>query len=102
LFITRIIRAPRPGTISLLLRRMGQEARKELQDKRIDAIGLVQTDLPSLFYMADIGLKAGNVVAVELHGNCPQHFNTVAFFGDTAAVAAAMSAVKAEKKEEKN
>lgn len=98
MFITRVIHAPRPGTISLLLRRMAQEARKELQDRRFDAVGLVQTDLPGLFYMADIGQKAGSVIAVELHGNCPQHFNTVAFFGDTAAVAAAMSAVRAEQK----
>jgi len=91
---TRIIRAPRPGTIALLFRRMAPDPRKELEHKRFDAIGLIQTDLPNLFYLADVGQKAGAVFAVEITGNCPQHINTVAFFGDTAAVNAAMSAAK--------
>ncbi|MGI6677700.1 MAG: BMC domain-containing protein [Dehalobacterium sp.] len=91
---TRIIHAPRPGTISLLYRRMAHEIRKDILNKKYDAIGLIQTDLPNLFYLADVGQKAGAVLAFEITGNCPQHINTVAFFGDTAAVSAAIAAVK--------
>ncbi|MDK2883371.1 MAG: hypothetical protein PWP58_1707 [Bacillota bacterium] len=95
MLITRMIRAPRPGTMAMLLRRMVPAARKEVEGRCFDAVGLVQTDLPSLFYLADVGQKAGNVLAVEITGNCPQHVSTVAFFGDTAAVGAALAAVEA-------
>lgn len=99
MLITRLIQAPRPSTMALLRRRMHTEARKELEGKRIDAVGLVQTDLPSLFYLADIGAKSGAVIVAELHGTCPQHINTIGFFGDTEAVRAAMSAVQAQSKQ---
>ncbi|WP_406678366.1 BMC domain-containing protein [Neomoorella carbonis] len=94
MLITRFIRAPRQGTMAMLVRRMSPAARKELEGKRFDAIGLVQTDLPSLFYFADIGQKAGDVIAAEITGNCPQHISTIAFFGNTAAVSAALAAVQ--------
>lgn len=96
MLITRLIQAPRPSTIAMLLRRMPPDCRKEIQGKRIDAVGLVQTDLPNLFYLADVGVKSGSVSAVELHGTCPQHINTIGFFGDTAAVQSAMKAVQAQ------
>jgi microcompartment protein CcmL/EutN len=35
---------------------------------------------------ADIGLKASNVTATELWGNCPQHIQTIAFVGPVEAV----------------
>jgi hypothetical protein len=93
--ITRIIRAPRPNTMALLLRRMPPEARKQVEDTHFDAIGLIQMDLPSLFYYTDIGQKAGNVIAVEIVGNCPQHVNTVALLGSNEAVNAAVTAIHA-------
>ncbi|MDR3565922.1 MAG: hypothetical protein P4N59_31420 [Negativicutes bacterium] len=102
MIITRIIRAPRPDTIALLVRRMAHEARKKAEDQNIDAIGLIQTDLPNLFYYADIGQKAGNVVAVEILGNCPQHISTIAFLGSNEAVNATMAAIIAvDKHQEK-
>lgn len=91
----RMIRAPRPGTMAILLRRMAPEARKEVEGRRFDAVGLVQGDVASLICLADVGQKAGNVLAAEITGNCPQHFMTVAFLGDTAAVDAALAAVEA-------
>lgn len=93
--IMRIIRAPRPDTIALLLRRMAPEARRQAENAHFDAIGLIQANLPNLFYFTDIGLKAGNVVAVEIIGNCPQHINTVAFLGSNEAVNAAMEGITA-------
>ncbi|MDD3158323.1 hypothetical protein [Anaeromusa sp.] len=80
---TRIIRAPRPNTVAMLLRRTAPEAKKQLEGLHFDAIGLIQTDVPSLFYFADIAQKAGNVVAAEIVGNCPQHINTMAFSATT-------------------
>jgi hypothetical protein len=94
MFITRIIQAPRPGTIEMLVRRTAPAVGKKLDGKMFDAVGLVQTEVPNLFYLADVGQKAGDVFATEIIGNCPQHTNTVAFFGDTAAVSAAIQAVK--------
>lgn len=96
---TRFIRAPRPGTLAMLLRRVHPDVKEKLQGKRFDAVGLVQTDLPSIFYLADVGQKAADILAVEITGNCPQHISTVAFLGDTAAVAAALAAVTREAKE---
>jgi len=97
--ITSIIHAPRPSTVALLLRRTTSEGRKPIEDTSFTAIGLLQTDLPSLFYYADIGQKAGNVIATEIIGNCPQHVNTMAFFGSNEAVNATMSAINAAEKQ---
>ena len=91
---TRIIRAPRPNTVAMLLRRTAPEAKKQLEGLHFDAIGLIQTDVPSLFYFADIAQKAGNVVAAEIVGNCPQHINTMAFFGNNEAVNAAFASIQ--------
>jgi hypothetical protein len=99
MMITRIIRAPRPNTIALLLRRMPPEAKQQIENRHFDAIGLIQTDLPSLFYYADLGQKAGNVIAVELIGNCPQHVNTVALLGSNEAVNAAITALHTTEKQ---
>lgn len=99
MLITRIIRAPRPNTVDVLVRRIPAEARKQIQDMNFDAIGLIQADIPSLFYFTDIGQKAGNVVAAEIVGNCPQHINTMAFFGSNEAVNAAIAAIVAAEKQ---
>ena len=64
----------------MLLRRMPPDCRKDILGMKVDAVGLVQTDLPNLFYLADVGAKAGSVSAVELHGTCPQHINTIGFW----------------------
>lgn len=98
MLITRMIQAPRPSTMAMLLRRMPPDCRKDILGMKVDAVGLVQTDLPNLFYLADVGVKAGSVSVVELHGTCPQHINTIGFFGDTAAVQSAMKAVKEQTK----
>lgn len=98
MIFARIIRAPRPGTMAMLTRRMAKEAREIVEDRRFDAVGLVQTNLPSLFYYADIAQKAGNVIAVEITGYCPQHVSTVAFLGSNEAVDAAMKEIVAADK----
>lgn len=96
---TRVIRAPRAATVALMLRRTTQESRKQVENQHFDAVGLIQTDLPSLFYYMDIGQKAGNVIPVEILGNCPQHVNTIAFFGSNEAVNACIAAITAADKQ---
>ncbi|MDT8899670.1 hypothetical protein [Anaeroselena agilis] len=98
MIFTRTIRAPRPGTMAMLTRRMASEAREQLADRRFDAVGLVQTNLPCLFYYADIAQKAGNVIAVEITGNCPQQVSTIALFGSNEAIDAAMKEITAADK----
>ena len=94
-----MISAPRPGTVSLLTRRMTQEGKKQMEGCAFDAIGLIQSDLPHLFYYADAGQKAGNVIAVEIPGTCPQHISTIAFFGSNEAVKAALEAASIANKQ---
>ena len=95
----RVIRAPRPSVTAMLLRRMPPEGRRQVENLQFDAIGLFQTNLPNLFYYSDMAQKAGNVVAVEVLGNCPQHVSTVALFGSNEAVNAAMAALEAAEKQ---
>ncbi|HWR38371.1 MAG TPA: BMC domain-containing protein [Patescibacteria group bacterium] len=92
---SRIIRAPRPAVIAMLMRRMPGELRRQVEEANFDAVGLIQTSLPNLFYYTDMAQKAGNVIVAEIHGNCPQHVSTVAFFGSNEAVNAAMTAIMA-------
>lgn len=100
MFRFRIINAPGPDTIALLSERMNIKSRKKLENDHFDSVLLVQADLPDLFYFADIGQKAGAVVAVELNGSCPQHMSTVAFLGDTDSVNAAIHAIHAARNDD--
>lgn len=92
----RIINAPRPEVMHMLERRMPPDARSRLQERPFDAVGLVQTSLPDLYYYADLAQKASNVFTVELFGSCPQHITTLAFFGETSAVHTALQAIRNE------
>jgi hypothetical protein len=91
---SRIINAPRPDVVRMLERRMPKEAREELKTYSFNAVGLVQASIPNLFYFADVAQKAANVLVTELTGNCPQHITTLAVFGETSAVKAALVALE--------
>jgi hypothetical protein len=90
----RIINAPRPEVLHMLERRMPQDARGRLREQLFNAVGLVQTSLPDLYYFADLAAKAANVFTVELFGSCPQHITTLALFGETSAVHTAVQAIR--------
>lgn len=92
----RIISAPTPEVVEMLERRMRPESRDYLRRHRYDAVGLVQTSVTDLFFFADVASKSSNVHTVELYGSCPQHVSTLAFFGETSAVHAAMEAIQRE------
>lgn len=95
--IGRIINAPRPETVQMLERKMSAEARALLRETTFNAVGLVQLSIPDLYFFADLVMKTSPVLSVELHGTCPQHVTTLAFFGETSAVRMAMNAIESSK-----
>ncbi len=98
----RIIYNPGKLVMKMFYRKMNQEARKELEERKYDAVGLFQTTVAGVLYYADRAAKTSNVYPVEIIGNCPQHITTLAFFGETAAVETAMKMLIQEEKERKN
>ena len=97
----RIIYNPGKLVMNMFYRKMNQEARKEVAERKYDAVGLFQTTVAGVLYYADRVAKTSNVYPVEINGNCPQHIITLAFFGETAAVETAMKMVIQEEKEKK-
>ncbi len=98
---TKIINNPNPACIDMIKRRMRPKECEKLDSLRYNAVGLIQANVASIFYYSDVVAKASNVYPFELTGNCPNHITTLAFFGDTSAVATAMRAAKADAEAEK-
>lgn len=95
---TKIINNPSKACMEMFYRKMRPHEVEEIKQLHPNAIGLVQANIASIFYYADVVSKASNVTPYELTGNCPTTVTTLAFFGDTSAVATAMQAVvKGEK-----
>lgn len=90
----RIIKSPSPGTIDILMRRMGSP--KEKQPECMDAIGLVQGRLIEMVCAADIAEKAVGVTVEDIRGSCPQNMILLAIFGDTASVESALREIRRE------
>ena len=97
-----IIYNPGRYVMKMFLRKMTMEAQEELNQRRYDAVGLFQTSVSSVLYYADRVAKTSNVFPVEIHGSCPNHITTLAFFGETAAVETDMKMIITEEKEKKN
>ena len=91
----RIINAPLPEVLHMLERRIPLDMRARIKGHSFDAVALIQTSVPDLFFYADLAQKASGVFAVELFGSCPQHISTLAVFGETSAVTAAVQAIEA-------
>ena len=91
----RIITGPDPRVMEMICRRLPVDLRKELSGKSFAAIALVNANVPSIYYFADVAQKASAVVAAELSGTCPQHVTTLALFGDISAIRTAVSAIEA-------
>ena len=98
----RIIYNPGKLSLQMFYRKMSPESRQELSERKFNAIGLFQTSVASILYYADRVAKTSNVFPVEIHGNCPQHITTLAFFGETSAVETSMKMVIQEEQERKN
>ena len=93
--IHRLIQAPSETTRAMLARRMGLR-KDEAVPGPWGAVLLVQGQVADLFAAVDVGAKAAPVSVREVWGNCPQHLNTVAFWGTAADVRQVLSALKNE------
>lgn len=93
----RIIKAPSPGTLDILTRRMGANAKTDLGS--VSAIGLVQGRMIEMVCAADIAEKAVGVTVEDIKGSCPQNMIMIAIFGDTASVESAIAEIKYKLKE---
>lgn len=93
---TKIINNPNKACMEMFYRRLRPKEAEELKSRNFNAVGLVQTNVAGIFYYADLVVKASNVYPYEIVGNCPTTITTLAFFGDTSAVATAMKAVLAD------
>ena len=98
----RIIYNPSKLVLNMFYRKMNADARKELEGKNYEAIGLFQTTVAGVLYYGDRVFKTSNVYPVEIVGNCPQHITTLAFFGDTSAVETAMKMIISEEQTKRN
>ncbi len=98
----RIINNPNKHTLEMLYRKMSPQSRKDVEEMEFNAVGLFQTSVPGILYYSDRVIKTSKVYPVEIFGTCPQHFTTLAFFGDTSAVKTAMNMIVEEEKSHKN
>lgn len=87
----RIIKSPSEGTMDIMRRRINGV---NVDQADVGAVGLVQGKMIEMFCAMDIAEKAVGVTVADIKGNCPQHMLMIAIFGDTAAVEAAMQAIK--------
>lgn len=90
----RIINAPSREVLDMIKRKMPSDSRARLQNRTVDAIGLIMVSIPDLYFYADLANKSSNVVISEVFGSCPQHVTTLAVFGETSAVQLAIQAIE--------
>ena len=89
----QVINKPTAAIQELLKNKMNSKNREKLGDASYGAIAIFQTTVPSMYMYADIGQKAGNVITVEILGNCPQSLGSIAFWGEVSSVDSAIKAV---------
>ena len=89
-----LIRSPTESFLQMLLNNVRPSERKRVEDSRWGAVGLVQGRLIDLYWSADVAQKASNVVTTLVMGNCPQHIQMLAIYGQQAGVQAALDKIK--------
>lgn len=92
----KFISSPDESTMDLLRNRVRAADRKKIEKNVFGAIGFVQTNVSSLFFYADIAVKAADVIVLDIVGNCPQTMSTIAFLGTMESVKSALTAIKQE------
>lgn len=92
----RIINGPLPHIMKMILRRLPTEVHHELENRTFNSIALINANIPSIYYFADIAQKAAPVYSVEMSGTCPQHIMTLVLFGDVSAVQTAVKVIESE------
>ena len=89
-----IIQAPSKTFMGMLINNINSAAKDDVQHGKWGAVGLIQAYLIELYCAADIAQKASDVKAVLVSGNCPQHVQMLAIFGNPAAVKAAIDKIR--------
>ncbi|UCG13540.1 MAG: hypothetical protein JSU72_03415 [Deltaproteobacteria bacterium] len=89
-----LIRSPTQSFLEMLLNNIRSSERKRIDLTRWGAVGLVQARLIELYWAADVAEKASNVVTALVMGNCPQHIQMLAIFGQQAAVRTALDKIQ--------
>ena len=97
----QFIKRPTQSTLKMLFRRSGTLRGQDPETSYFEAVGLVQGPLADIIAAGDVAEKTSGVLVEEIQGICPQHFTMIALFGDTSAVAVALTAVgeKIDKKQ---
>jgi len=88
-----IIRAPSKPFLEMLLNNVRPADRKRLENQKWGAVGLIQAGLIDLYRAADIAEKASNISTALVMGNCPQHIQMLAIFGQQAGVRTALESI---------
>lgn len=90
----RLISSPDESTMNLLRDRIRTAERKKFELDKFGAIGLVQANTSSLFFYADIAVKAADVIVLDILGNCQHTMSTIALLGTMESVKSALNAIK--------
>ena len=97
----KIINNPSPACRALFLRKLHPREAEQVKGMAFTAIGLIQANVASILYYADVVSKASEVYPVEIQGNCPTTMTVLAFFGDISSVKTAMAAAERERDRER-
>ncbi|MQM72346.1 MAG: BMC domain-containing protein [Pseudoramibacter sp. EUB1.1] len=96
----QFISKPDDNTIRIIRGKMRPDQRKamdEFGEEGVGAVLLIQGSIPDMLYCADIAVKASDVGAYEIVGNCPQSFITIGIMGKIRSVQTALKAILNEK-----
>lgn len=89
-----IIQAPTRSFMQMVMSNINAAARDEIQLGKWGAVGLIQAHLIELYHGADLAGKASDVKTALVSGNCPQHVQMLAIFGNPASVKAAVEKIQ--------
>lgn len=92
--IIRIINGPLDLVKKMIISRLPHDDQQSLGNESFNAIALVNTNIPNVFFFADMAKKAAAVDVSIMSGTCPQHITTLVILGDVSAVRTAIEAIE--------
>lgn len=95
----QFISKPDDNTLAILKNRMRPNDRKAMDNGEFGEIGaalLIEGTIPDMVKASDVAVKASDVRATEIVGNCPQSFVTIGITGKIRSVQTALKAILSE------
>ena len=89
-----IINGPTEAFLKMLMNSINPIHRDTIQSMQWGAVGLIQSQLIEIYFSADLAEKTSDVKTALVSGNCPQHIQMLAIFGNYAAVKAAIDKIQ--------